>query len=238
MRRSNPGPCSRVSRLVSGGAAREPRWRVALVDGYPLAREGLKAFFASAPDVVVVGEAADGEEALRLVGEAAPDLVVLGFELARGPNGVEVCRALKATRRPPRVLVLAGDNHAEALLPFLLARADSYLHRRSDRDAIVDAARRTAAGRRVWDVADELDQAAPIVRSGPESVGLSARELEVLTLKHHRLTNAEIAARLNISRHTVKHHVSSIKRKLARSAAETGPAPLRNRNLGAMRTPR
>lgn len=210
--------------MMSGGAAREPRWRVALVDGYPLVREGLKAFFASARDVVVVGEAAEGAEALRLVAEAAPDLVVLGFELARGPNGVEVCRSLKAVRTPPRVLVLTGHNHAEALLPFLLARADSYLHRRSDRDAIVDAARRTAAGWRVWDIADELEKATRIVRAGPESVGLTARELEVLTLKHHRLSNAEIAAALSISRHTVKHHVSSIKRKLARLGAGTGPA--------------
>jgi len=200
---------------------------VVLVDGYPLAREGLKAFFARAGDVVVVGEAADAAEALRLVAEAAPDLVVLGFELERGPNGVEVCRSLKAMRAPPRVLVLVGHNYADALLPFLLARADSYLHRRSDRDAIVDAARRTAAGWRVWDVADEFEQAAPIGRVGPESVGLTARELEVLTLKHHRLSNAEIAARLHISRHTVKHHVSNIKRKLAGSGAETEPAPPR-----------
>jgi DNA-binding NarL/FixJ family response regulator len=221
LRRSNPDRRSRVSEIVSGEAARGPRWRVALVDGYPLARAGLKAFFASAPDMVVVGEAADGDEALRLAADAAPDLVVLGFDLLDGPNGVEVCRALKALRTPPRILVLAGHNHDEALLPFFVARADSYLHRRSDRDAIVDGARRTAAGRRVWDIADHVGEVTPIVRAGPESIGLTARELEVLTLKHHRLTNADIAARLNISRHTVKHHVTSIKRKLSTSFGET-----------------
>jgi DNA-binding NarL/FixJ family response regulator len=212
---------------VSGGARRSPRWRVALVDGYPLAREGLKAFFGSAEDLVVVGEAAEGAGALRLVAEATPDLVVLGFDLADGPNGVEVCRRLKAMRTPPRALILAGHNHGDALLPFLLAGADSYLHRRSDRDVIVDAARRTAAGHRVWDVADELGQVTAVLRAGPESIGLTTRELEVLTLKHHRLTNADIAARLSISRHTVKHHVSSIRRKLASSAAQSGASSAR-----------
>jgi DNA-binding NarL/FixJ family response regulator len=202
-------------------ATQVSRWRVVLVDGYPLAREGLRAFFAVGRDLAVVGEADDGAGALRVVSEAAPDLVVLGFELARGPNGVEVCRALKALPAPPRVLVLTGHNFADAMLPFLLAGADSYLHRVSGRGATVDAARRTAAGEKVWDGAEALGDAAPIVGAGLESVGLTARELEVLTLKHHRLTNADIAAQLNISRHTVKHHVSNIRRKLARAGAET-----------------
>jgi DNA-binding NarL/FixJ family response regulator len=206
---------------MANGVTTGAPWRVALVDGYPLAREGLKAFFAAARDAEVVGEAADGAEASRLVCEAAPDLVVLGFELARGPNGVEVCRALKALPAPPRVLALLGHNYAEAMLPFLLAGADSYLHRRSDRGAIASAARRTAAGQRVWDTAGEVGEAAPIDRATPEAVGLTPRELEVLTLMHHRFANADIAARLSISRHTVKHHVSSIRRKLATA---TGPA--------------
>jgi DNA-binding NarL/FixJ family response regulator len=194
---------------------RERVTRVVVVDGYPLAREGLRAFLAGAPGVEVVGEAADRGRAMRLVTETTPELVVLGFELADGSNGVGLCRSLKAEPAPPRVLVLTGHNHAEAMLPFLLAGADSYLHRRSDRGAIVAAARRTAAGHRVWDTGGEAGAAIP--RVGPASVGLTTRELEVLTLKHERHANAEIADELSISRHTVKQHVSSIKRKLARS---------------------
>jgi two-component system, NarL family, response regulator DevR len=188
--------------------------RVVVVDGYPIARAGLKAFFAGA-DIDVVGEAADGEQAIRLVRETRADLVVLGFELADGANGVALCRSLKALPEPPGVLVLTGHNHAEALLPFRLAGADSYLHRGSDRCPIVDAARRTACGDHVWDVGDETD--ATIRCVAPESVGLTARELEVLTLKKHRHTNADIAGALNISLHTVKRHVSNIRGKLARS---------------------
>jgi two-component system response regulator DevR len=194
--------------------------RVVVVDGYPLARAGLIAFLAAAPDLEVVDEAGDRENALRLVAETAPELVVLGFELGDGPYGVEVCRSLKALPEPPRVLVLTGHNHAEAMLPFRLAGADSYLHRRSDRSAIVDAARRTASGQRVWDVGDDGE---PIAGRAPESVHLTARELEVLTLKQHRLANADIAGVLNISLHTVKRHVSSIRRKLADAGLGTRP---------------
>jgi DNA-binding NarL/FixJ family response regulator len=195
--------------------------RVVVVDGYPIARAGLKTFFAEAPDVEVVGEAAHGEEATGLVRATGADLVVLGFELAEGPNGVELCRSLKALPEPPCVLVLTGHNHAEAMLPFRLAGADSYLHRGSDRGPIVEAARRTAWGHRVWDIGDESDTA--ILGDAPDSVGLTARELEVLTLKKHRYSNADIAGALNISLHTVKRHVSSIRRKVARSGMRTQP---------------
>jgi two-component system, NarL family, response regulator DevR len=195
--------------------------RMVVVDGYPIARAGLKAFFGDATDVEVVGEAAHCKEAIRLVRETGADLVVLGFELADGPNGVEVCRSLKALPEPPRVLVLTGHNHAEAMLPFRLAGADSYLHRRSARGPIVESARRTACGHSVWDIGNETG--ATILSVAPESVGLTARELEVLTLKQHRHANADIAGALNISLHTVKRHVSSIRRKLAASGVTSYP---------------
>ena len=77
----------------------------------------------------------------------------------------------------------------------------------------MDAVRRTACGDRVWEVGVERAAASALARPG--CAGLTARELEVLTLKRHRHTNAEIAGRLDISVHTVKHHVSSINGKLA-----------------------
>jgi DNA-binding NarL/FixJ family response regulator len=203
--------------MVRNSEQNHPRVRVAVVDGYPFAREGLKAFLGAAPGFEVVGEAEDGDGAILLIGETTPELVVLGFQLAGRPNGVAVCRSVKALPKPPHVLALIGHNHAEAMLPFFLAGADSYLHRRSDRYMIVDAARRTAAGERIWDVAVGAEEATTILHSTTESAPLTARELEVLTLKHHRYTNAEIAETLNISLHTVKHHVSSIKRKLSRT---------------------
>jgi CheY-like chemotaxis protein len=110
-----------------------PALRVGVVDGYPVARAGLAAFLGTEARIRLVGEAEDGESALRLVAAELPDLVVLGYDLSRGPDGVRVCRAIKRGPHPPRVLVLAGSNFAEAMLPFFLAGADSYLHRRSGR---------------------------------------------------------------------------------------------------------
>ena len=195
------------------GRSSNPDLRVGVVDGYPVSRAGLHAFLGSAADIRLVGEAEDGEGALRLVAEARPDLLLLGYDLSRGADGVQVCRSIKRAPDPPRVLVLTGHNFAEAMLPFFLAGADSYLPRRSDRAAIVDTVRRTAAGERIWKVPGEIE-ASSMLQGDPAAAHLTSRELEVLTLKLHRRTNPEIARSLNISLHTAKHHVSSIIRKL------------------------
>jgi DNA-binding NarL/FixJ family response regulator len=187
--------------------------RVGVVDGYPVSRAGLTAFLEGEPGITMIGEADDVEGALRLAAEERPDLIMLGYDLLRGPDGVQVCRSLKRTRIPPRVLALVGSNFAEARLPFFLAGADSYLHRRSDRTAIVNAVRRTFAGESVWD-APEGTESTSMLHGDPAAARLTSRELEVLTLKVHRHTNPEIARDLNLSLHTVKHHVSSIIRKL------------------------
>jgi two-component system, NarL family, response regulator LiaR len=195
------------------GRQTNPALRVGVVDGYPVARAGLAAFLGTEARISLVGEAEDGESALRLMAAELPDLVVLGYDLSRGPDGVRVCRAIKRAPHPPRVLVLAGSSFAEAMLPFFLAGADSYLHRRSDRSGIVEAVHRTAAGERIWDTAEGTGPAS-LPLGDPAAAGLTSRELEVLTLKLQRRTNSEIAQSLNISLHTVKHHVSSIIRKL------------------------
>jgi len=183
------------------------------VDGYPVARAGLRGFLGAAPGIRPVGEAEDGEGALRLVAEELPDLVVLGFDLSSGPDGVQVCSSIKRIPEPVRVLVLAGQNFADSMLPFFLAGADSYLPRRSDGAAIVDAVHRTAAGERIWKVPEGVEGTS-MLQDEPTAPRLTSRELEVLTLKLLRRTNSEIAQSLNISLHTAKHHVSSIIRKL------------------------
>ena len=159
------------------------------------------------------GEAENDEGAQRLIAEQWPDLLVLGYDLSSGPDGVQVCRSIKRAPSPPKVLVLAGHNFAEAMLPFYLAGADSYLARRSDRAVIVDAIRRTGAGERIWKVPEGVEGTS-MLQDEPMAPRLTSRELEVLTLKLSRRTNSEIAQRLNISLHTAKHHVSSIIRKL------------------------
>ncbi|MGH2774324.1 MAG: LuxR C-terminal-related transcriptional regulator [Actinomycetota bacterium] len=202
------------------GRTNNPDLRVGVVDGYPLARAGLRAFLGSAAGIRLVGEVDDGEGALRLVAEQGPDLLVLGYDLSTGPNGAQVCRSIKSAPDPPRVLALAGNNFAEAMLPLFLAGADSYMPRRSDRAAILEAVHRTAAGERIWTVPEGIE-ASSMLQGDPAAPGLTPRELEVLTLKLHRRTNSEIAQSLNISLHTVKHHVTRIIRKLGETSEGT-----------------
>jgi DNA-binding NarL/FixJ family response regulator len=83
---------------VGENHAKQPRLRVAVVDGYPIAREGLRSFLSAAPGMAVAGEADDGHAAVRLIRATVPQLVILGFELARGTDGVDVCRSIKGDR--------------------------------------------------------------------------------------------------------------------------------------------
>jgi hypothetical protein len=123
------------------------RWRVVLVDGYPLAREGLRAFFAAARDLAVVGEA-DDAGALRVVSEAAPDLVVLGFELARGPNGV-FCDAMPTLLKTPLTSALLMRSSAACSLSRSCIGGSPAIHARYWSRGSSRTRRRSQSSRRV-----------------------------------------------------------------------------------------
>jgi two-component system NarL family response regulator/two-component system response regulator DesR len=92
---------------------------------------------------------------------------------------------------------------------------NGYLHKRSSIEELLDAVRRVGAGERVWE--EGKVRRGPVFHAARESSRLTPRELEVLEMKHHRRTNAEIADALHISLNTVKHHVTSIYKKLEKS---------------------
>jgi DNA-binding NarL/FixJ family response regulator len=191
--------------------------RVAVVDGHPVTRTGLKTVLDAEEDIQVVGEAESGDEALRLIAEAAPDLVVLGLNLVGEPDGIEVCRQIKTVSDSPHVLIFTAYNFAEDMASSLLAGADSYLHKRSSGEALLDAVRRTVSGEKIWDVGERVGDPRSVIHTTPEGARLTPRELEVLALKLRRRSNAEIADALGISLDTVKHHVTNIYRKLGKT---------------------
>lgn len=194
---------------------------VLIVDGHPTTRLGLRHLFGPEQDMQVVGECATGVDALSSLERTRPDLVVLGLDLAEEGGGVETLRKIKDCPRPPRVLVHAAHNFAEALSACILAGADSYLHKSVGLEELLDAGRRTAAGEKLWEVGQHVRLPKPpaeaVVSNGKR---LSPREQEVLGLKLRRYTNAEIARSLYISVDTVKHHVTSIYRKLGKTRAD------------------
>lgn len=181
---------------------------------------GLKALLL-ATNMRVVGESDSSDEAIHLIKEGRPDLVVLGLNLVEEPDGIELCRRIKSLPDPPRVLVHTAHYSEEVVSSCFLAGADSYLHKGTDLEELLDAVRRTAGGERVWRPGGEAKEPRSRIDTTPGGTLLSRRERQVLTLvlRHH--SNAEIAKILHVSPQTAKNHVSSILKKLgARSRKE------------------
>ncbi|NPA26890.1 MAG: response regulator transcription factor [Chloroflexi bacterium] len=197
------------------------RITVLIVDDHAVVRQGVRAFLETQPDIQVIGEAASGAEAVRLVERYAPDVVLMDLVMP-GMDGVEATRAIKRLSPRSQVIVLTSYHDDEHIFPAIRAGALSYLLKDVSPDALADAVRRAARGEAVLHprVAARLVQEIHAERKQAPSQAMSAfadlteRELEVLRLIAQGLSNAEIAARLYISERTVKSHVSNILSKL------------------------
>jgi DNA-binding NarL/FixJ family response regulator len=214
--------------------------RILLADDHPIVREGSRAVLETQPDFEVVGEAANGDEALQLAMELQPDILLLDLEMPVR-DGVETIRQL--TRRLPslRILVFTAFDDEERIISAVQAGAHGYLLKGAPREEIFKAIRVTMEGGSLLQpvVASKLlhhmgQQGVPRGNAGGQFRGsheasgivgqagmdtvpfeaLTERELEVLRLLAQGMPNKEIAAHLVISERTAKFHVSSIMGKL------------------------
>lgn len=190
---------------------------VLVVDDHAVVREGVRAFLATQPDIVVVGTAGSGEEALRLAAEHAPDVVLMDLVMPV-LDGIETTRRLRQLSPRTRILVLTSYDQDEHIFPAIRAGAHSYLLKEVGSGELADAIRKAASGEAVLHprVAARILQELHGARQDQPNAftELSERELEVLKLIANGLGNAEIAERLVISEKTVKSHVSNILGKL------------------------
>src|SRR3954447_1850506 len=209
---------------------REGPIRVVLADDHPMFRFGLSAALSGLPDVVVVGEAASGQELLAVVASEQPDVVVTDLAMP-GVDGAAATVRLRQDQPEMAVLVLTMHDDDDSLLAALRAGARGYLVKGAELDEIARAVRSVAHGEAVYSAA----VAGRIIRlasEGPRPVlpDLTIREREVLDHIAAGLRNPEIARRLGLSEKTVRNHVSSLLLKL--QVDDRTAAALRGRDAG------
>ncbi|TQL69633.1 LuxR family two component transcriptional regulator [Nocardioides albertanoniae] len=188
-----------------------PPIRIVVADDHPVVRDGVVGVLR-AQGFEVVGQAGDGTEAIALVEELDPDVLVLDLRMP-GTSGVEVIERLRARESRAGVLVLTTFDTDSDVVAAIEAGATGYLLKDAPTTDLVDAVRATAAGETVLSPAVATRLASRLRSPGP-ATQLSPREREVLTLVARGTTNRTIAAKLFVSEATVKTHLGHVFEKL------------------------
>jgi NarL family two-component system response regulator LiaR len=191
------------------------RIRVLIADDHPVVLHGLRAFLQLQEDLEIVGEAADGAEAVEMVQRDPPEVVLLDLVTPR-MDGIEAIRRIRAASPSTKVIVLTTHAGDEKVFPAVKAGAAAYLLKDIEPADLVEAIRTVDRGEGVLhpSVAGRLMQEFAAGRERGEEELLTERELEVLRLLAQGLSNREIARTFVISEKTVKTHVSNILAKL------------------------
>lgn len=190
---------------------------VLIVDDHSMVRQGIRAFLEAQADLLIVGEAASGAEAILQVREHIPDVVLMDLVMP-GMNGVETTRAVRSVSPRTQVVVLTSYHEDEHIFPALRAGALSYTLKDVRSEELIEIIRKAAQGESVLHprVATRVIQEVRAARRAipPIFADLTARELDVLRLLAEGLSNAAIAEKLVIGEKTVKGHISNIFSKL------------------------
>jgi DNA-binding NarL/FixJ family response regulator len=192
--------------------------QVLICDDHAEFRQGLRALLETAPDLAVVGEADDGEAAVRVAAALQPDVILMDLNMP-GTNGVEATRRVVSTSPHIGVVVLTMVEDDDSLFAALQAGARGYLLKGTRKADIVRTVRGVATGEAIFGpaIAKRLMRYFETPRTPTPTYAfpqLTAREVEILQLMAEHLTNPEIAARLHLTPKTIRNNVSNIFTKL------------------------
>ena len=193
--------------------------RVILAEDHIITREGIHRLLDSEEDLAVVGEASDGEEAVQMVTEMQPDVVIMDIAMPR-LNGIEATRQIKLIHPATAVLILSAYDDDEYVFSLLEAGAAGYLLKTAGGDELTRAIRAVHKGEPVLDpiiarkVINRFRFPGKMPRGARPSEHLSDRELDVLKLAAQGMSNKDIADELHLSRRTVEGNLRTIFNKL------------------------
>lgn len=199
------------------------RIKLVLAEDHTLVREGLRELLSSQSDMEIVGEAADGEQALDLVGRTMPDVVLMDIAMPQ-VNGIEATRRIKRAYPSVSVLILTAHYSQELILAVVEAGAAGYMLKDARGNELLSAIRAVNDGEAVLHpaVADQvfrrLAEVSPANGPARASASLTARELEILTLAMEGLSNEKLAQKLSLGPRTVQTHWRNIFNKLGVSS--------------------
>ncbi|MBM6589491.1 response regulator transcription factor [Brevibacterium sp. RIT 803] len=185
--------------------------RVILVDDHPVVRAGLRSVIDAPDHIAVVGEASSGEEALALVDELAPDVVMCDLRLGEGIDGIEVTKRLNAMQQKPAVLILTTFDNDSEIVAALNAGASGYLLKDINPEDISTAIEKASRGETYLPPEISSKVIAALRNPGPK---LTRRERDVVKLLATGASNAQIAQELFVTEATVKSHLVNVFTKL------------------------
>lgn len=189
--------------------------KIVVVDDYALFRRGLVSLLAEIPEFQVVGEAADGEEALRVVEKFNPDIILLDINMP-GMGGIKTVETLRERKNKVKVMMLTISQHDEDLIGAIVSGADGYLLKNTEPEDLHKAIVRMVEGQSILspEVTGIVFRSLTHNQQSGEANPLSDRELEVLQCLSEGMTTVQIGSHLFISENTVKTHIRHILEKL------------------------
>ncbi len=195
--------------------------RILIADDHPILRDGLRKLLDAEAGFSVIGESADGTEAVKVARQLEPDVLLLDLAMPRS-SGLEALRELETSQRPARTILLVETIEKDQLIQALQLGARGIVPKNSTTQLLVKAIRCVMAGQYwldgecVCDVVRALRDLWPhhAEKSPKKTFGLTARELEIVETVVAGYVNKDIAEKFSISQHTVKHHLTNIFDKL------------------------